>query len=108
MADEKPLTKSDLIAAFKEIGVATKKDVSDIIHDALAEFFVGRIEPELDELGAKIDQVDQKVSGLSVELAHVKDTVDGLRADLAIVPSRDDFDKLKTRVRRLEIARGDL
>jgi hypothetical protein len=50
MADEKPLTKSDLIVALKEIGVATKKDVVDIIHRELAAFFTVNVPPELDEL----------------------------------------------------------
>src|SRR5258708_5147221 len=108
MADKTSFTLKDLITALKQAGFPTKKDVEDIVHNQLTEFHAEITKPELDKLGKRIDQVDKKIDGLSVELNHVKDIVNGLKADLSLVPTKEEFNGLKTRVRRLEIARGDL
>lgn len=65
MADEKPLTRSDLVAALKEAGVATqndlkelrkqvKKDVEEIVHNQLTEFHHEMVKPELDKIGSRL------------------------------------------------------
>lgn len=130
MADEKPLTKSELVATLKEAGFVTKddlkelrkqvkEDTEDVVHNQLTEFYAGRIQPEIDklrdemrigfdEMRAGFKQVDQRLHKLEADVSFIKDDIKGLVADFSTVPKREEFNDLKTRVRRLEIARGDV
>jgi outer membrane murein-binding lipoprotein Lpp len=112
MAAEKPLTKSELIAVLKEIGVATKSDVADIVHTQLTEYHANMIKPDIDELKtdvrelkADIQQLKQGQERLETGQKHLREDV---KASLSDTPSRQEIDDLKVRVRKLEIAAGDL
>jgi hypothetical protein len=98
MAAEKPLTKSELIAVLKEIGLATKSDVADIVHAQLTEYHASMIKPDIDEL--KQGQVR-----LETGQKHLREDV---KVSLSDTPSRQEIDDLKVRVRKLEIAAGNL
>ncbi len=50
------------------------------------------------EMNGRFDKVEGRLDKVKVELAHVKDIVNGLKADLADTPSRREFEQLKTRV----------
>jgi len=86
MADEKPLTKAQFVAALQEIGVATKKDVGQIVsqeiaanglaskedlkdlrgqvkkdiddalHDQFAEYHAAMVAPEFEKLQTKMKE----------------------------------------------------
>jgi hypothetical protein len=123
MAEEKPLTKSDVVAALKTVGVATKEDVrqivgeeirtrglatkgqvEDSVHHQLTEFHADMTLPQIQgfrqameegfgELGGKINQ-------LAAEVSYLKDEVRGLKAEFAATPSRRDLEELKHKVER--------
>jgi len=113
------LTKSDLIAALKAAGVATKDDVrqivgeeiasrgfatTDDIHNQLTEFFAGMIVPAFEnlrkEMNARFEQIDHRLGKLETGQAHLKDQIEGLKADLSDTPSRKEFNELKAQVDR--------
>ena len=102
MADEKPVTKSDLVSALKEAGIATKEDVRDIVHEELTEFHASMTAPKLEELRGDMKigfrHVKSRLDKLELETRHVKDEIKGLKADLSNTPSREQFEKLKAKV----------
>jgi hypothetical protein len=107
MAKDKPLTKSDLVAALKETDIATRSDpqqmetrLKDHVHEQLAEFFAGRMQPEMGRLigetktglRSEIQSVKQE---LKTEIGFVKDEIKGLKADLSDTPSRRELEEPK-------------
>ncbi len=69
MPDEKPLTKSDLVAALKELGVATKADiqkteerlkkhVTDVVVESNQAIIAGvnGLHAEVEELTERVDR----------------------------------------------------
>ena len=91
MANEKPLTKSALIAALKEIGVTTQDDLDKLRDDinedflvTLAEFYSGEIKPDLTKF--------------ELAISSLKGERDGLKEELSDTPSRREFNNLKKRV----------
>ena len=118
MAEEKPLTKSELLLALRESGFATKNDVGsavreeieqrdlatkldvdNTIHERMTEFYEGLIKPQFDELR---QIVIDGFSRVEARLTGVEREIDGLKAELADTPSRGEFEQLKGRVDRLE------
>ena len=113
MSDEKPLTKSALVAALKEAGMPTREDVRQIVgdevHKQLSEAHAGLTKPALDELRQEIrdrlnqitdmvSQLESEVAKLRVTVNGLKDDVKGLTAELSDKPSRRQFNQLKARV----------
>jgi chromosome segregation ATPase len=112
MAEEKPLTKSDLVAALKEIGVAT----NDTVHNQLTEFYDGLIKPEFEKIDAHFEAIDTRLNNLEERQASLEDSVNSLQvgqehirteikelnADLSDTPSRAEHENLKARVTALE------
>jgi len=56
------------------------------------------VKPEFDLMGERIDN-------LEIEITNVKDTVNGLKAELSDTPSRSEFNEFKRRVDRYHTAR---
>ena len=105
MPDKKPLTKSNLVAALKEAGVATNDDLQklenrmkDHVFEVLTEFHAEMTWPKLNKIEKDIRAVDQKIGRISLDVAHIKDQMKGLEADLSAATSRGDFEKLKRKV----------
>ena len=111
MANPKPLTKKDLLAALKDL--PTKKDVrsivSDEVHEQMSEFHAKMTMPALKDLEnrlqfrfTKVDKrfasIDKRLAKLEVGQAHIGDQINGLKADLSDTPSRREFEQLKARV----------
>lgn len=67
MPDEKPLTKSDLVAVLKEIGVATKADIQETEKhlnqniSAVEEGLSGRINNTEEQLNQRVDTVEGRL-----------------------------------------------
>jgi hypothetical protein len=77
MRDKSPLTKADLIAALKEIVVATpsyltnsKGRLKDHVHEQMSEFFEAIIKPELHEAN---QEMNTHFGIVESRLAQVKD-----------------------------------
>ena len=106
MADEKPVTKSDLVAALKAFGQQVKKDVADVVHQEVSEFFVARIQPEFDKLRGEMQdgfkKVDLRLDTLETDVHFIKDNAKGLDAELAMKPTKKRVNKLEQRVDHLE------
>jgi hypothetical protein len=92
MADDnsKPATRGDV-----------RKIVSEIVIDATHKILEG-VERLLENHATKDDlsRVERKIDKLEVEVRHVKDVTEGLKADLSVTPSRGEFEELKARVDR--------
>jgi archaellum component FlaC len=50
------------------------------------------------ETNSRLDKMVDSLKSVKTELAHVKDEINGLKADLSDTPSRKEFENLKTRV----------
>lgn len=109
MPEEKPLTIANLIAALKESGLATKDDLKKLRGElredflqTLAEFQRGEVDPKIDKLRMEMRkgfmQVNSRLENVENQLRWLKDDIDGLKADLSTVPSRQEFEKLKTKI----------
>lgn len=113
MNNNKPLTKSELVAALEEAGVATKDDivqlVGDEVFEKMTEFHDGLTMPTLErhqkeirsvieEIGSKIDELQSEVAGLQVEVRGLKNDVEGLSSELSDKEDRRRFNQLKARV----------
>lgn len=119
MAEEKPLTKSDLVAVLKEIGVAT----NDTVHIQLTEFYDGLIKPEFEKINGRLTILENTVTSLEnavtslqegqasledgfnrleVGQEHIRTEIKELKADLSDTPSRAEHENLKARVNVLE------
>jgi hypothetical protein len=136
MANKQPLTKADLIAAFKEVGVltretlgadlqalgiATRTDVQDIVDEQLANFYDGRIKPELDEIRGEVSglkgefgtlqsemrdgfkQVNTRLDRVGTDIHWLMDEVKGLKVEFAITPSRKELEELRREVKEIQI-----
>ena len=90
MAKDKPLTKSDLVAALKEAREATKADVKSAI-----EASERRLTKHItDVVAGSNEAVRAGVEGLHKE---VIDRLDTLELD---APTRQEFEALKGKVKR--------
>ncbi len=93
MANEKPLTKTTLMAALKEAGVATKEDVREIVgqkieklEKVLASTFI--------KIEKRFDNLDETIKGESKKLQR---QINDLNADS---PTRKEHNDLKEKVDR--------
>lgn len=79
----------------------TKKDVQNIVSEATDAILEG-VDNLVSNLSTKDDlkRVEGKVDQLSVKVDKLEDTVDGIKADISTVPSREEFSKLKVKVDR--------
>ena len=70
--------------------------------DNLYERFKGELNTRLEslkgEMNTRFDNVENRLRNVEVELSHVKDEVNGLKADLSTTPSRKEFEELKDKV----------
>ena len=105
MSDEKPLTRSELIAVLEEVGVATKEDVEKAVYktvseatDAIIGGMEGMDESVRTEIKASSDAIDTRLRGIEIELHGLKDGIDGLHAERSDKASRKELNELKTRV----------
>lgn len=100
MVKVKSSTKSDLIEALEEVGVATKRDLSD----ELAEFHENITKPDLDKRFEKVEgrltKVENRLMKVENEIRWTKDEVKGLESDFSTTVSISKFNKLKARVDR--------
>ncbi len=106
MPEEKPLTETSLVAALKEAGVVTQKDLqkqekrlrkdmrsiaNEVVSDAADKILQG-IEKLLENYATKED--------LKREISWVRGDIDGLKSDLSLSVSRKEFNELKEKVER--------
>jgi hypothetical protein len=87
MARGKPLTKTSLIAALKEIGVATKKDVFKTVREASDAILKG-VEEMFEERDTRLDRLESGQGDIKRQLTDFK----------ADVPTQKEFGQLKERV----------
>lgn len=125
MPEEKPLTKSSLMAALKEAGVATrdavreivgreisareiatKDDVREIVGQGLSsgelatkdDLYEVLAEFHRGEVQPELAKIRASIEEVRVSLSWVKDEVNGLKAELSDTPSRKEFENLKREV----------
>lgn len=120
MADEKPLTRSDLVAALKEAGVATRDDVRQIVGEEIAarglstrddvhtivldaaDAVLEGVERLLEGFATRDDlkTIDPRLKKLETGHSHIKDQIEGLKAEFSVTPSRQELNDLKVKVDR--------
>ena len=106
MPDEKPLTKSGLVAALHEL----RQQVRDDAFEDRTEFYTRMTKPAIEELGQELraemkvgfGQVNDRLEKLEADVTYVKREAQDIKADISTLPSRDEFDHLRKRVQRLE------
>ena len=82
------------LGLWKEVAdtVAGIADVFDVLRDQMNSRF--------DDVDKRLSSVESGQRKLDVGQAHLKDQINGLKADLSDTPSRRQFEKLKARVDR--------
>jgi len=85
MVKTKPLTKSGLVTALK----ATEER----IFEERTEFFVKMIKPLFDKLSGRLEKVE-------VDVKHLRQGQNELKAELSDTPSRKQFNDLRDKVIR--------
>ena len=87
-------------------GMAKDKSLKEAIHDELAKFYVGQLQPDLKvlqkEMRQGFEQVMIVVNKLAAGQTDLKRQGDDLKADVALTPERKEVANLKRRVERLE------
>lgn len=114
MPEEKPLTKTTFVAALKEAGVVTQKDLqkqekrlrkdmrsiaNEVVGDAADKILQG-MDQLFAEQNERLARMDERLAKVEVGLSHVRDEVKGLKADLSLMVSRKEFNELKEKVER--------
>lgn len=101
MADKQPLTRKDLLEALKSLPSEERvKEIVLEVSDIVLKGVDALIQEMRNETKSRFENVDNCLDKLEVELRHVKDTVNGLKADFSTAPSRREFNELKRRVDR--------
>jgi predicted nucleic acid-binding Zn-ribbon protein len=72
-------------------------DAVDTILKGVERMFKKR-DKRFDNVEDKLDKVDGKIGKLEIEHTHLKDKIDGLKADLSTTPTKTEFNNLKARV----------
>lgn len=99
MTKSVPFAKKDIIEAIKEAGLITGRQLSD----ELAEFYQGFLKPEFKNVNVKLDKVEVGLNKVETEMGFVKDELKGLSAELSATPSREEFNKLKSKIDRFHL-----
>ena len=81
------------------------KDLDEVVRAILAGT-EGLINNLRLEMKAQFKKIDNRFNKIEVGQSHLKDQIDGLKADLSNTPSRREFQHLKSRVDRYHPA-GD-
>ncbi len=111
MAKTPTITIPRIVAALKEAGFATKKDIQDalvnerkhtkkLIQDELAIFYTEHLEPTLatkDELQDLRKEMKSGFNKLEVGHKDLQRQINDLKVD---TPTQKEFDELKTRIAR--------
>ncbi len=84
----KPITMKDLDEVIRAILAGTEALITSLRRDLMGE------------MKSRFTKVDNRLNKLEVGQAHLKDQIDGLKADLSDTPSRRQFEKLKARVEK--------
>jgi len=89
---------------------ATVKEVREIVIDAseailkgvdrMFEEQNGRIDKRFKRVDERFKQVDERFNKLEVEISYIKDTANGLKADLADTPTKKEHEELKAKVEK--------
>ena len=77
----------------------TMKDLDEVVSAILAGT-EGLINNLRLEMKAQFKKNDSQFNKIEVGLSHLKDQIDGLKADLSDTPSRREFQQLKSKVDR--------
>ncbi|MDP3994556.1 MAG: hypothetical protein Q8P91_01855 [bacterium] len=85
----------------------TKKDVKDVILEATDTILEG-VQNMFDEHNAANNKsfvnVESKIDTLSVRMDKVEDQLDGIKADISTVPTREEFNGLKSKMDKFALS----
>ena len=73
----------------------TVAGIADVIDDLREEMNL-----RFDAVDKRFNKVDGRLDNLEVGQSHIKDQINGLKADLSDTPGRREFQKLKSKVDR--------
>ncbi len=96
---------------------ATVKEVREIVIDASEAILKGvdrmfeeqngridkrfkRVDERFKQVDERFKQVDERFNKLEVEISYIKDTANGLKADLADTPTKKEHEELKAKVEK--------
>ena len=85
----------------------TKKDVKDIVLEATDTILEG-VQNMFDEHNKEnrkdFTEVKSKIDTLSVRVDKLEDTVDSIKADISTLPSREEVNRLKSRMDKFALS----
>ena len=87
----KPLTMKDLDEFVQAILAGTEELFNELSREMIAGF---------QRVDKRFRGIDHSLKKLEVGQSHLKDQIDGLKADLSDTPSRREFQQLKSKVDR--------
>ena len=74
------------------------REVLDEAVDILLEGMDKLYEKFKGDMNTGFGNIENRLRSVEVELSHVKDEINGLKADLSNTPTRREFEELKVRV----------
>ena len=96
MVKDKPLTRRELVKTLKEVGVATKDDVRQIVGEEIVKRRLVTKDDLKTELGKSERRLERK---LVIRMNKMERSLSQSIADLAeTAPTRQEFETLKERV----------
>ena len=87
----KPVTMKDLDESVQAILAGTEGLFNELRREMIAGFR---------RIDKRFRGIDHSMNKLEVGQSHLKDQIDGLKADLSDTPSRREFERLKSKVDR--------
>ena len=85
----------------------TKKDVKDIVLEATDTILEG-VQTMFDEHNVTNNKsfanVESKIDTLSVRMDKVENQLDGIKADISTVPTREEVNRLKSRMDKFALS----
>ena len=85
----------------------TKKDVKDIVLEATDTILEG-VQTMFDEHNVTNNKsfanVESKIDTLSVRMDKVEDQLDGIKADISTAPTREEVNRLKSRMDKFALS----
>lgn len=95
-----PKNKQSLSLRDKSL---TKNDILDV----LAEFYEGRLKGEFEDLGkemrAGFNSVAKEFRVIKTDIVFIKRDIQDIKADRFDTPTRQEFNKLKSKVETLQV-----